>query len=54
MKTFTVIPRGDKYLVQEIRADGPPRIVISFPTEEAAVSCLRELQRQSEKQNSRT
>jgi hypothetical protein len=52
MMKFIVIPRGKKYLVQEIRADGSPRIVISFSTEEAAVSCVRELQRQSESRES--
>jgi uncharacterized protein (DUF1330 family) len=48
MNRYTVIPRGKKYLVEEIDADGTRRIVISFPTEEAAVSCARELQRRSE------
>jgi hypothetical protein len=54
MKKFVVIPRGKKFLAQEISADGFPRIVISFPTEEEALSCVRELQRQSENRECRT
>jgi hypothetical protein len=54
MKKFIVIPRGKKYLVEEIRADGSHRVVVSFPTEEAAISCVRELQRQAESGESRT
>lgn len=37
MNRYTVTPRGKKYLVEEVDADGTRRIVISFPTEEAAV-----------------
>ena len=48
MNRYTVTPRGKKYLVEEIDADGTRRIAISFPTEEAEVSCTRLLQRRSE------
>ena len=53
MKRYTVTPRGKKYVVEEINANGSRRVVISFPTEDAAVSCARELQRQSESREDR-
>jgi hypothetical protein len=48
MNRYTVTPRGKKYLVEQVDADGTRRIVISFPTEEAAVRCARLFERRSE------
>jgi hypothetical protein len=43
MKQFHVVVRGKKYWVEEIE-DGTQRIVVGFPTEEAAVRCAKDLQ----------
>jgi hypothetical protein len=44
MKTFIVVPRGKKYWVEEVGEDGSRRIVLGFGTEEAALTCRRDLQ----------
>jgi hypothetical protein len=44
MKTFRLVPRGKKYWIEEIGEDGSKRVVAGFPTEEAALQCLRDLQ----------
>jgi hypothetical protein len=49
MKTYSVVPRGKKYWVEEIAEDGARRVVVGFPTEEAAIQCLKDLQRQERK-----
>jgi len=51
MKTFTIVPRGNKYWVEEVDEDtGLRRRLIAFGSEEAAVICLKDYQRrQSER-----
>jgi hypothetical protein len=48
MKTFRVVPRGKKYWIEEVGEDGAHRVVVGFPTEEAALRCLRDLQARPE------
>jgi hypothetical protein len=43
MKTFNIVPRGKKFWVEEVE-NGARRVVVGFPTEEAALRCLRDLQ----------
>jgi hypothetical protein len=49
MKQFHVVVRGKKYWVEAIE-DGAHRMVVGFTTEEAAVMCLRELQRREDRE----
>jgi hypothetical protein len=49
MKTLTIMPRGNKYWIEEVRDDGTRRMVIAFGTEEAAVQCLKDLQSRAER-----
>jgi hypothetical protein len=43
MKTFTIVPRGKKYWVEEIDEDGSRRAIIGFGTEAAALQCVADL-----------
>jgi len=52
MKTYRVVPRGKEYWVEEIAQDGACRVVVGFPTEEAAIQCLKDLQRREQKSGS--
>jgi hypothetical protein len=45
MKSFSMIPRGKKFWVEETNEAGACRLLVGFTTEEAALMCLRELQR---------
>jgi hypothetical protein len=48
MRTFTIVPRGKKYWV-EATEDGANRMMLGFGTEEAALMCLRELERREKR-----
>jgi hypothetical protein len=51
MRTFTIVPRGKKYWVEATGEDGAHRMIIGFGTEEAALMCLKEFQRQEERED---
>jgi hypothetical protein len=46
MKSFSIMPRGKKFWVEETNEEGACRLLVGFSTEEAARQCLKELQRQ--------
>jgi hypothetical protein len=50
MKSFSIVPRGKKFWVEETNEEGATRTVVGFPTEDAAVRCLRDLQRHEERE----
>jgi hypothetical protein len=45
MKTFQVTPRGKKYWVEIAEGNGARRTVKGFPTEDAALRYLRDMQK---------
>ena len=49
MKTYSVVPRGKKYWVEAVDEDGARQAVVGFPTEAAAMQCVKDLQRQERK-----
>jgi hypothetical protein len=52
MKTYSVVPRGKKYWVEEVAEDGARRVVVGFSTEAAAIRCLKDIQRREQKSGS--
>jgi hypothetical protein len=43
MKTFRIVSRGKKFLVEEITENGASRILVGFNSEAAAARCVRDL-----------
>ena len=49
MRTFAVVRRGKKYLIEATNDAGVRQMIIAFGTEEAALRCLKDFQEREER-----